>query len=267
MDEWNISIHPGDAEFKLLHLFRERRNYDIYFTLPFNTLLLILDGGSGASSFENVKTGQIVIPKTGDIILVPAMMPVWSRPREDMLYIAIHFNLEYLPGCEVFDRNSPMSAESNPAEVAAINQYLESEPRLKALFRVQAFALAYAMRHWPAEFESRIRCIGPFVPVLNYIRENIRAEISVAELADFFGESQESFSRKFHREIGLAPKAFLEKELLRKVQTLFSDETLKIRDIAERTGFSSVAYFSVFFKRVSGMSPGEYKTQIIKSKF
>lgn len=66
--ERNVAIHPGDAEFKLLRLFRKRRNYDIYFTLPFNTILLILDGGNGASSFENVKTGQRMIPKTGNSI-------------------------------------------------------------------------------------------------------------------------------------------------------------------------------------------------------
>ena len=267
MNVWNFPIQCGEAEFKLLRIFRERTNYNILYTLPFNTLLLILDGGSGASSFTNIETGQSIVPATGDIILIPAMMPVWSRPHNDMLYIAIHFNLEYLPGCEVFDRNTPMTAESNPAGVIDINHSLEHEPRLKTLFQVQAFALDYVLRHWPAGFENRIRRTSPFEPVLNYVREKICAGMSVDELADFFGESRESFSRKFHREIGIPPKAFLDQELFRKAQLLLSDANLKINTVARQTGFSSASYFSVFFKRISGISPGEYRTEIIKSKF
>ena len=263
---WNISVHPGDAEFKLLRLFRERKNYDIQFTLPFNSLLLVLDGGGGSSSFTNTGTGQTVVPENGDVILIPAMMPVWSRPRKEMLYIAIHFSLEYLPGCEVFDRNSPISTESDPAGVAAVNRQLEQEVRLKALFHVQAFALACALRHWPEDFETRARRVGPFASILNHVRKNIRADMNVAELAERFGESRKSFSRKFHRETGLSPKTFLDQELFRKVQLLIADETLKIDDIAERAGFSSGSYFSVFFKRLSGLTPGEYRTKILKSK-
>ena len=90
--------------------------------------------------------------------------------------------------------------------------------------------------------------------------------MNVAELAERFGESRESFSRKFHRETGLSPKTFLDQELFRKVQLLIADETLKIDDIAERAGFSSGSYFSVFFKRLSGLTPGEYRTKILKSK-
>jgi len=262
-----IDNRPGDAEIRLCRLFRERQNYNIHYTLPFNTLLLILDEGDRSSGFENVRTGEVCVPKTGDVLLVPAMLPVLSRPRDSMWYLAVHYNLELLPGCDVFDGEDRFFRENLPAETIAMNRVFDAGNRIETLFRFQQFLLNFSLRHWPDDCERKVLRMGPFTPVLNYIRENVNAKMNVAELADFFGETPASFSRKFHRALGMSPKNFLDKELLNKIQPLFNREMLKVRDIAAQMNFASEAYFSTFFKRLTGISPEEYRRMIIKSKF
>ena len=44
----------------------------------------------------------------------------------------------------------------------------------------------------------------------------------------------------------------------------FSDR--EVGDIAEACGFNSVAYFSNVFKKITGISPSEYRKNIRESK-
>ena len=42
---------------------------------------------------------------------------------------------------------------------------------------------------------------------------------------------------------------------------LLADPSLRIHEIAERTGFSDVAHFSRSFKKTAGCTPGEYRNR------
>ena len=45
---------------------------------------------------------------------------------------------------------------------------------------------------------------------------------------------------------------------------LLQDQNLKMYEIAQRTGYSSQHYFSSAFKRVLGISPVEYRKNILE---
>ena len=47
-----------------------------------------------------------------------------------------------------------------------------------------------------------------------------------------------------------------------KAEELLKDPALRIGDIAEAVGFLEVAHFSRVFKKITGMSPGDYRNLI-----
>ena len=44
-----------------------------------------------------------------------------------------------------------------------------------------------------------------------------------------------------------------------KAKELLSGEDLSVQDVAERVGYQDLKYFSKLFKKVTGVSPSDYK--------
>jgi AraC-like DNA-binding protein len=55
---------------------------------------------------------------------------------------------------------------------------------------------------------------------------------------------------------------FLQRSRLAEARRLLGDTRLTIKEVAARLHFSSEFYFSHFFRRVSGMSPSEYRREL-----
>jgi AraC-like DNA-binding protein len=70
---------------------------------------------------------------------------------------------------------------------------------------------------------------------------------------------QDVFSRKFTRELGLSPKAFVSRALVRKASLLLGGPGMTVKEAAGRLNFSSEYYFSRFFKQHTGLSPREFQ--------
>ncbi len=95
------------------------------------------------------------------------------------------------------------------------------------------------------------------------LKENIKANISVSDLAERVNVSLSNLKRLFLKYAGIGVheyytifKIALAKELLRSGNSVTST--------AELTGFANQAYFSAAFKRVTGKTPKEYS--VIKVK-
>jgi len=68
---------------------------------PFNLIGLDLSD-SEASFVENMETGQPVFHKKGRFILIPSYTRVYYRNRGDYDFTAIHFNLTFCYGIDLF---------------------------------------------------------------------------------------------------------------------------------------------------------------------
>ena len=47
-----------------------------------------------------------------------------------------------------------------------------------------------------------------------------------------------------------------------RAKALLADSSLRVHDVAERSGYSDVAHFSKSFKRITGVTPGEYRDDL-----
>jgi len=78
-------------------------------------------------------------------------------------------------------------------------------------------------------------------------------------LAASCGMSRSSFYSLFKQVCGASPRVYREIIALRHAQGLLENNGISISEIAERTGFSNIYYFSSRFKKFAGMSPSDYR--------
>ena len=116
----------------------------------------------------------------------------------------------------------------------------------------------------PAIFKHKEASHIP-VKILNaisYIQLNLHQELSVANLAEKANQHADYFSRLFQQYTGERPLKYIHEKRIERAQYLMVTTQMTYAEIAMQTGFENIFYFSKIFKRITGMSPGNYKKQI-----
>ena len=83
--------------------------------------------------------------------------------------------------------------------------------------------------------------------------------ITVAECADFCNMSKAHFARIFKRTVGQSPVQFMLGIRIDRAKELLDFTDQSIADIAEASGFSDQNYFTRTFKKMTGMTPTQYR--------
>ncbi len=94
-----------------------------------------------------------------------------------------------------------------------------------------------------------------------YIKQNIQHKMTLQNIADTVGIHPNYLSSVFRREVGMSITTFIEQQKSEAIRTLLLETSLSLTDIAFTFEFSSVAYFSGFFKKHFGVSPLKYRRQ------
>lgn len=98
--------------------------------------------------------------------------------------------------------------------------------------------------------------------VKRHLEINYAKKITLDELARFAGMNKSRLVRRFHREIGFPPRAFLNRVRVREAQKMLREGLPTVR-VALRAGFCDQSHLTRRFKQIVGMTPTEY---IEKSK-
>ena len=94
---------------------------------------------------------------------------------------------------------------------------------------------------------------------LEYIRENSREKLRLSDVADQVYVSQWHLSKLLNRHTGKTFSDILNGARMDQSKELLKDPSLRICDVAEQVGFQDLAHFSRVFKKMEGMSAGEYR--------
>lgn len=95
--------------------------------------------------------------------------------------------------------------------------------------------------------------------ITEYIEQNYPEAISLSRLSAHFGLSMSYIARLFREELGQTPSAYVNMVRVSVASTLLIETNLSVAEIAEKTGFSDVYYFSRVFKKIVGCSPIKMK--------
>lgn len=98
-----------------------------------------------------------------------------------------------------------------------------------------------------------------FRAVVEYIRSNLTSPLSMAQLSKMACMSKSVFYRTFANEFGMSPSQLLLKEKIDYAKRLMLTGNMPVKEICYASGFSDPNYFSRAFKKIEGISPGEFK--------
>jgi LacI family transcriptional regulator len=96
---------------------------------------------------------------------------------------------------------------------------------------------------------------------VRFIRERAVSGIDVADVLRAVPMSRTLLERKFKQLIGHSPHEHIQRVRMERVKALLVTTELSVGAIAERVGVEHPEYLSVAFRRVSGLSPREYRTR------
>lgn len=102
-----------------------------------------------------------------------------------------------------------------------------------------------------------------FIPVIEYIKNNLDKPLTIPELAEIVHMQPTYFIRRFKQIYGQAPMAYLKSFRVHKAMEMLLNTETNIEDIAVCLGINDAAYFSRWFKKSCGLSPSEYKKMLI----
>lgn len=99
---------------------------------------------------------------------------------------------------------------------------------------------------------------------LDYIHAHYNREISLDEVAKAMNMSYHYFSKFFKETTGQNFIDYLTELRVEKSKELLKDLSLSIKNISYDVGYSDPNYFSKLFKRITGITPTEYRENIIQ---
>ena len=92
-----------------------------------------------------------------------------------------------------------------------------------------------------------------------YIEDNVELNPSVSDVAEYCHLSAKQLTRIFNGFEGISPGEYIIRARVSRIEALLSDRSLSLRQIGEIMSFNNEYYFNAFFKKYSGMPPGEYR--------
>jgi DNA-binding NarL/FixJ family response regulator/AraC-like DNA-binding protein len=119
----------------------------------------------------------------------------------------------------------------------------------------------------PADFKEQFsRCLAGFLPPSRlvirsrrYIREHYgNPGLNLQDIARYNNVSKNHLSFEFTRETGETISGFLTRTRIREAEKLIMETSLKIYEIAEKTGYLNVETFTRAFKRITGKCPSRF---------
>jgi len=98
---------------------------------------------------------------------------------------------------------------------------------------------------------------------VEYLKDHYAQPVTQAEVAEAAGISSEYLSRIFKEETGVNFIVYLNNLRLKHSLKLLETTNLKVYEVAEQVGYSSLSYFSIVFKKNFGLNPFEYKNKYL----
>ena len=95
--------------------------------------------------------------------------------------------------------------------------------------------------------------------VRDYVREHLRENIGLNDLAAAVSLSRFHFARRFKQSTGKTPHAYVLEERLARAQVLLRRTSRPLPDVAAQSGFSDQSHMNRVFGRLTGITPGQYR--------
>lgn len=103
--------------------------------------------------------------------------------------------------------------------------------------------------------------------VCQYVRQNYSSSLSLPELAELVHTNPSYLSRVFKQSTGISLVSYITRIRIEAAKKMLTDTDELVVDIASACGYNYVPHFNKIFKKMTGMTPVQYKKLNQKSVF
>jgi AraC-like DNA-binding protein len=112
--------------------------------------------------------------------------------------------------------------------------------------------------------EKNIDDINKYVnEAVSYMRSNYHEDISIEMVAEYVNLNTSYFYKIFRKVMQKTPAEYLNQLKISKARSLLERTDIPINDICFYAGFNSRQYFSYAFKKHTGMTPKQYRMDVL----
>jgi AraC family transcriptional regulator len=238
---------------------------DLRWSADRHLLVLTETGGTAYTEIRiNGCKDYVGQDRPGALTLVPAHLERRCAYRlADMTFSALWVDESFL--------NVPVAARTNVGDpvVRSLISSLSSEviggrePTRLYLEHMLALVLMRMSDARPGPTDSRGHPLSrrSLRRVVEFVEENLHADLSVAALAGVAEIPPDGFARRFKASTGSAPHAYVIARRIRRAEALLAETDQEIGAIAVGLGFSSQAHLSHTFRRLIGTTPAAYRKE------
>ncbi|TLY60093.1 MAG: helix-turn-helix domain-containing protein [Gammaproteobacteria bacterium] len=160
----------------------------------------------------------------------------------------------------LFDRHGRVVRAGTGAGLTLAQMGIETSPRVEAL-DVDAATLAGGAK---LPVWLRPEWLEPVMDsddrkAMAYIEVHIGRAIRLEQVAFAAGVSPFHFHRQFKRATGLTPHQYTVRLRIERAKALLCRSELTITEVAARVGFTDQSHFTTIFRRMTSMTPGNYR--------
>lgn len=256
----NFQILFNNMNIKMLehgHLYADQNWAPKERCSPFNRIYFIYDG-EGYLLDESLK--RIPLQK-GFVYLMPIHSTYQYLCDGYMEKFYIHFQLEYLPGHDLFSFNK--TCTRLPMDLTNAEEWLNmaesSEIRDHMMFKCRLLELLSLFAQETEISYSQIETYIKYNPLFEYIDRHCAITLNNESLAETFHTNSNTLRLNFKKDMGITLKKYVDLKLLEKIQEKLIYSNMTLREIAYLFSFSDEFYLSRFFKKYTGISPKQYK--------
>jgi AraC family transcriptional regulator len=216
-------------------------------------------------------------PPLGSIALVPAgaVADVSWRGTKDCLQVYVEPALVKRVAARSFERDlswaiPPLDAFIAP-ELRSAMLAIEAESAagglggplliesLSNILAVHLIRHVFGFRQSTAH-EGGVLPRRKLVAIIDYIMANLDNRPTLGRMAELVHLSPDHFARQFKAATGLAPYQFVIKRRVERAQQLLRGrQELSLAEVAISAGFSDQSQLCFHFKRIAGVTPGQFR--------
>jgi len=227
--------------------------------------------------------GRSAAARRGDWIF-PGSQEGRQRIERGSVILSLRFLAEWPTGASLFDHREmlvfPAASHRKLTRAAeALGILVRRSADRSGLFLLNQgwadvrsyFAIRQAFENWLLAYVETMLRLGQTPRLMASADERVlraarlldhcpwRLPMGESELARAVGLSVSQLNRLFARELGISPKAYLERRRLQSAILLLQHHRRSVKETAYELGFHSLPHFSAWFRRQQGISPRAFQ--------
>lgn len=228
---------------------------------PHHAIMILLEGSFSCKLSDDVN----FVAKAGDIIVFPIDCEFERHVVDPCRIYLAYFSVDtkhpmshYLPHGKLNYHNLDRAKLNKSALVDLLNKSDEVSNAIRQHI-LNDIIYQYFYESSP-DLHSSNKISPEVLAIIDYMAQNISKQISLDELSHIAKLSKNGLIKRFRREIGSTPYAYLSQFRLHKAKSLLLHTSLSVSYIAEKCGYDNLYYFSNSFKKKFGVSPTSMRT-------